>query len=97
MAELYFAVFAWVLNIVVPYLITRYDRRRLKPEQLERAWNVPSWACAVFFFGPFCLPAHFWITRRTLIGFLQGAAWAVAMLGSEYLLAVGIERALGES
>jgi hypothetical protein len=97
MAELYFAVIVWVLNIAVPYLITRYDRRRLGPVELARAWNVPSWACAIFFFGPFSLPAHFWVTRRTLIGFIQGIAWALAMLGSEYLLAIGLERAFGES
>ena len=45
---------------------------RLDPEQLARAWNGPSWACAIYFFGPLSLPAHFWVTRRTLLGSRAG-------------------------
>lgn len=91
MAEFYFTIFGSILNIAIPYLITRYDRRRLGAEQLARAWNGPSWACAVYFFGPLCLPAHFWVTRRTLVGFLQGAAWTTVVLGSEYAVALALE------
>ena len=57
----------------------------------------PSWACAIYFFGPLSLPAHFWVTRRTLLGFLQGTAWTIAVFGSEYLLGLGLESAFGES
>src|SRR5258708_3673945 len=97
MAEFYFTIAGSILNIAIPYFITRYDRRRLSPEQLARAWNGPSWACAVWFFGPLSLPAHFWVTRRTLVGFLQGAAWTIAVLGAEYFAGLGLETALGDS
>jgi hypothetical protein len=97
MSEFYFTILGSILNIVLPYLITRSDRRRLPPPQLARAWNGPSWACAIYFFGPLSLPAHFWVTRRTLVGLLQGTAWTIAILGSEYLVGLGLESAFGES
>jgi hypothetical protein len=97
MSEFYFTILGSILNIAIPYLITRRDRRRLGPLQLARAWNGPSWACAIYFFGPLSLPAHFWVTRRTLLGFLQGTAWTIAVFGSEYLLGLGLESAFGES
>jgi hypothetical protein len=90
--ELYFTVLASILNIALPYAVTRRDRRTLSAEQLARAWNGPSWACALFFFGPLCLPAHFWVTRRTALGLLQGAGWATAVMAAEYLLAFGVEK-----
>lgn len=95
MAEFYYAILGAALNVALPYLITRHDRRRLKALQLARAWNGPSWACAVYFFGPLSLPAHFWVTRRTLTGFLQGTAWTIAVLGSEYLLGLAFEGLAG--
>jgi hypothetical protein len=97
MVDFYFTIIGSILNIVVPYLITRRDRRRLDAVQLARAWNGPSWACAVYFFGPLSLPAHFWVTRRTLLGFLQGAAWTIGVFGSEYLIGLGLESLLGAS
>ena len=86
MVDFYFAIFFGFVNILAPYLITRRDRRGLEPEMLARAWNVPSWACAVYFFGPLCLPAHFWVTRRTWRGLLQGTAWTLGILGIESLM-----------
>jgi len=95
MADFYFTIFFAVVNIVAPYAVTRRDRRRLEPERLVRAWNVPSWACAVYFFGPLCLPAHFWVTRRTVRGFLQGAAWTIVIFGGEYLAATAFDAITG--
>ena len=80
------AIFA-VLNIVLPYAIVRRDRRRLDAAELARAWNQPSFACAIYFFGPLSLPAHFWVTRRRPIALLQGALWAALVLAGELLLA----------
>ena len=87
------AVFA-VLNIVLPYAIVRFDRRRLDATQLARAWNQPSFACAIYFFGPLSLPAHFWITRRRPIALLQGALWTTVVLAGEWLLGELLERML---
>lgn len=81
-----------ILNVALPYVVTRQDRRRLDPEQLARAWNTPSWACAVFFFGPLCLAAHFWVTRRTVLGLLKGILWTSAVLASEWLFGLGLSR-----
>jgi hypothetical protein len=91
MAEFYFALFFGVLNIVLPYAVTRRDRRRLDGLMLERAWNGPSWACAVYFFGPLCLPAHFWVTRRSARGLLQGAAWTLGIFAFEWLLGAALD------
>src|SRR6267142_2504589 len=97
MAEFYFTILGAILNVALPWLITRYDRKRLSPDQLARAWNGPSWACAIYFFGPLSLPAHFWVTRRTVAALLQGAAWTFAVLGSEYVVGLGLDRVLGDS
>jgi len=87
------AVFA-VLNIVIPYAIVRFDRRRLDATQLARAWNLPSFACAIYFFGPLSLPAHFWVTRRRPMALLQGALWTTAVFGAEMLVGELLERML---
>ena len=94
MVDFYITVLGAILNIVLPYLVTHYDRRRLVAEQLSRAWNGPSWACAIFFFGPLSLPAHFWVTRRTVVGLFQGVAWTITVLGTEYLLWFALESAV---
>jgi hypothetical protein len=91
MADFYFTLVLWVFNIAVPYAITVRDRRALSSAELARGWNAPSWACAVFFFGPFCLPAHFWVTRRTAIGLFLGGVWMVAVFGGEMLLGYAFE------
>jgi len=91
MADFYFALTIWILNVAAPYAITLRDRRRLSKEELDRGWNTPSWACAVFFFGPFCLPAHFWVTRRTAWGLFQGGGWMLAVFAGEALLGLAID------
>ena len=93
MIELYLTVVLSILNIVLPYAIVRYDRARLDSEQLARAWNRPSFACAVYFFGPLSLPAHFWITRRKPWALLQGASLSVLVLLAEWAIGQAIEHA----
>jgi hypothetical protein len=91
MADFYFTILVSILNIAVPYLVTRHDRKGLDPVQLSRAWNGPSWASAVYFFGPLCLPAHFWVTRRTFVGLLRGTLLAALVFGGEWALGAAIE------
>jgi hypothetical protein len=93
--EFYSTIIFAVLNIVLPYLITRSDRKKLNADQLAGAWNGPSWACAVYVFGPLCLPAHFWVTRRKPIAFLWGGLWMTAVLAFEGLVGIGLELMLG--
>ncbi|HMI88969.1 MAG TPA: hypothetical protein VK550_33050 [Polyangiaceae bacterium] len=95
MLELYLTIVLSILNVVVPYAIVRHDRRRLEPNQLARAWNRPSFACAVYFFGPLSLPAHFWVTRRKPTALLLGAFWAALVLAGEWLVAELLEQVFG--
>jgi len=90
MLDFYYTVTLAILNVALPFLITRRDRRRLGNEQLARAWNTASWASAVYFFGPLCLPAHFWVTRRSVRGFLQGGAWTIAVFAFEWLIGIAM-------
>lgn len=95
MAEFYFTVFLTVLNIALPYGITRWDRARLGDEQLARAWNGPSWACAICFFGPLSLPAHFWVTRRKVGALFFGVFCTIAIFALQWLLGELVERLVG--
>ncbi len=93
MLELCLTVVFSILNVVVPYAIVRYDRNhRLDARQRARAWNGPSFACAIWFFGPLSLPAHFWVTRRKARALLQGALLTVLVLLLESLLAALLEQ-----
>lgn len=94
MLELYLTVAFSILNIAVPYAIIRYDRRRLRADQLARGWNQASFACAIYFFGPLSLPAHFWVTRRKPLALAEGALWAAGVIGAEWLLGSILEQVL---
>jgi len=94
MVELYLTIAFTILNIVVPYAIVRYDRSRLHADQLARAWNRPSFACAIYFFGPLSLPAHFWVTRRKPTALVLGAILTTAVLGGEWVLGSILEQVL---
>jgi len=91
MLEFWYTLVLWFLNIALPYAVTRRDRRGLTTEQLERSWNTASWASAVYFFGPLCLPAHFWVTRRTMRGLAVGVGWMLAVFVVEWLAGVAME------
>jgi hypothetical protein len=92
MVDFYVTLALSILNVVLPYLVTRYDRRKLNEQELARAWNGASWASAVYFFGPLCLPAHFWVTRRTLRGLAIGGVWTVAVFAFESLVSWGLDQ-----
>ena len=91
MLDLYLTIALSVLNIVIPYAIVRYDRARLDSVRRARAWNAPSFACAIYFYGPLSLPAHFWVTRRKLGALLFGAALTTAVLAAEWAVAALFE------
>jgi hypothetical protein len=95
LADFYWTALVTVLNVALPYAITRFDRTRLSAPELARAWNTSSWACAVYFFGPLCLPAHFFVTRRTLTGFLLGTACTAAVFAVEWLAGTAIDAVIG--
>lgn len=86
------------LAIVVPLL--RFDERRLKPAQLERAWPPVSRDAAVF--APWlllgmpqlCLPVHAVKTRGWLVGLVLGLFVALLITVLTGLLGVGLVTAL---
>jgi hypothetical protein len=94
MLEFYLTIAFSILNVALPYGIVRYDRRRLGRAELARGWNQASFACAVYFFGPLSLPAHFWVTRRKPLALLQGALLAMLVLAVEWALGELLEPAL---
>ena len=95
MFDLYATIFLSIANIAAPYLVVRFDRKRLSRIELERGWNGPSFACAVYFFGPLCLPAHYWRTRRTPLALALGALATLSLFGAEWLLLSALEWAIG--
>jgi hypothetical protein len=94
MLELYLTIAFSVLNIVLPYAIVRYDRTRLAQVELARGWNQATFACAIYFFGPLSLPAHFWVTRRKPAALLLGAMLAILVLALEWAVGALLEPAL---
>jgi hypothetical protein len=86
MLDFFLTIVFSILNIVIPYAIVRHDRGRLDADQLARAWNRPSFACAIWFFGPLSLPAHFWVTRRKPTALLLGVLLSTIVLSAEWLL-----------
>lgn len=91
MVELYLTVAFSILNVAIPYAIVRYDRSRLGPLERARGWNQASFACAIYFFGPLSLPAHFWVTRRKPLALAWGALLTVLVLLLEWALGALIE------
>lgn len=67
-----------VAGIGAPAFLVKWDERRLTPTQLRRAWPIATFWCSVVTFGIFCLPIHFWRTRRTFPGFSLGLLWLLA-------------------
>ena len=48
--------------------------------QRSRSWNAASTGAAIFTFGPLSIVAHFWVTRRSLLGVLAGLAALIFLL-----------------
>ena len=71
-----------VLGILVPWWVVRSDQKRLRPEQLGRAWNDASFWAAIVAFGPLCIPVHFAKARRSLLGFLLGMGWMLSVIAA---------------
>ena len=66
--EVLLYLLSFVLGILVPALIVRWDLGRLTGERLARSWPEASLWSAVVVFGPISLPLHFIRTRRSWAG-----------------------------
>lgn len=80
MAEVALLIAGVVFNMALCVGVVLWDRKRLPPLQRDRAWNTASFASAVFGFAPWCILAHFWVTRRSLRGVLLGLLWLLILL-----------------
>lgn len=79
MSDVLDVILAGALSMGLTYLVVACDRLRLTPEQRARGWNTASTGSAIVGFSPVCLIAHFWVTRRSVMGLLQGVFWTVAV------------------
>lgn len=80
----------FLLGVLVPHWLVRWDERRLNPEMSARAWNSASHWVAVFAFSVLCVPVHFTRTRRSVRGFCLGVGW---MLLALFLMSLVLELA----
>jgi hypothetical protein len=62
------------------YAFVRCDRIRMTEAQRSRSWNTATTGAAIFTFAPLCIVAHFWVTRRSLLGVLAGFAALIFLL-----------------
>lgn len=71
-----------ILSIVLPLAVQLLDKRRLNDEQRGRAWNVATWACALYAFGPFSMLGWIFVTRRPWWRCLIAPLWTLPLLGA---------------
>jgi hypothetical protein len=91
LAEIVTMLASWVATMTAVFALLAWDERRLDPMRLARAWPISTRRAAVVIAGPFCLPLHFWRTRRTVGGALVGLAAmaAVVLLDAAVTTCVG--------
>ena len=82
-----------LLGIALPYLVQRWDRRRLGPEQRAGAWNVASWGAALYAFGPLSMIGWAWVTRQDVRGWRRRGRGLV-VLRSLGVLGAGVVAAV---
>jgi hypothetical protein len=77
-------VVPWVFLTLALFALVDWDESRLDPIELERAWPPATRSLALAYVGLVSLPVHFWRTRRSFTGTLQGLAWAVGAFGIDW-------------
>jgi hypothetical protein len=80
LGEVLLYTLSFVLGIVVPAGIVRWDVSKLTGERLARAWPDASLWSAVVVFGPISVPVHFLRTRRSWAGLGLAAFWLAGAL-----------------
>jgi hypothetical protein len=83
-----------LLSILLPYLVQRWDRRRLTPEQRAATWNYASWGSALYAFGPLSMIGWAWVTRQDVARWKR-RGWGLVLVRSAALLGVGLGAAIG--
>lgn len=83
------------LSIALPLLVQWMDKKRLRPEQRDRAWNVATWGCALYAFGPLSMLGWGWVTRKSVGGLFGGFGVMVALVLVIDAVDVGVGRIAG--
>jgi len=85
--ELVEIVASWVVTLPAVIAIIVGDERRLRGEELGRAWPPSSRDAAIFGLWnmgvhPLCVLVHFARTRRSVRGVLLGLGWLAAVVAA---------------
>ena len=83
---------SWAVALWLVFATLRWDEKRLTDAELARAWPPATRLAAGVYFGVICLPIHFWRTRRTLWGLLQGLLWGAVISVLDEGIAWGVEQ-----
>jgi hypothetical protein len=97
--ELVQIVASWAATLPAVASIIVRDERRLRGEQLARAWPGPSRDAAIFGLWNLgvhhlCVLVHFARTRRTLRGVGAGLIWVVAVVAVDACTQLGVAAAV---
>lgn len=95
MADLLLLVLPWLFSMASCAGLVLWDRSRIPQYQRDRGWNSASFGSAVFAFAPLCIIAHFWVTRRSVVGVLLGIASLVALLAAQVAFNLALAWLLG--
>jgi hypothetical protein len=98
MSEITEIVVGSVVIALALFLLVDWDESRLTYEQLARAWPPATRALLLtpLLLWPFWFvspPVHFWRTRRSLLGFLEGLLWTALIVVAWIGVAEAIDRA----
>ncbi len=91
MGDVLAMVIPWAVSLVLMFVLLHWDESRLTVAQKARAWPPASLRVAVVYFGIVSLPVHFGRTRRSVLGVLQGLAWAVLIGAIDEGMSAAIE------
>ncbi|MBI5535133.1 MAG: hypothetical protein HY898_20570 [Deltaproteobacteria bacterium] len=95
MAEIALLIVSSLINMGLVAAVVIWDRKKLSAEQRERGWNGATFGSAVFAFSPWCIVAHFWVTRRSVRGVLLGLLWLAILLVAIVLINSLVAMAFG--
>ena len=72
MVEVLEIIINFAVGVSLTYGLVRFDRARIPAAWRQRGWNEATTGAAIFAFTPFCIVAHFWVTRRSARGLAIG-------------------------
>ncbi len=98
--ELLQVVVSWIVTLPAVATIIVVDERRLRSEELARAWPAASRDAAIFGLWnlgvhPLCVFLHFVRTRRGFAGVDLGLLWLAVVAVVDVCAQVGVTAAIG--